>query len=309
LEATPSAVSRLTAVVVNWETADYTIRAVRAIIDDGLEPEQVVIVDNGSKDGSHERITDALPGCTVLRIEENIGYARAANMGARARRGDSYLLLNNDAFVHRAGSIPALVRQLDVPSVGIVSARVLREDLTLQPIVAAFQTPGVALVRASGLSRLIPNHWQPDWGTYWDQSSAREIQAASTVAVLVRAETWDQLGGFDERMYFYGEDIDLCFRARKLGWKVWLTPDAEFVHIGGGSTLTRWSNLGRCEQIGRSEAKMMRRNLGPVAAYASLTFISLGLAARYAVFRLGGRRNAADAMRATLRGFLVGALS
>jgi hypothetical protein len=90
---------------------------------------------------------------------------------------------------------------------------------------------------------------------------------------------------------------------------VWFTPDAEFLHIGGGSTSTRWSNLSRCEQIGRSEAMMMRRNLSPVAAYASLTFISVGLAARYAVFRLGGRQNAADAMRATLRGFVVGAIT
>jgi len=299
----------VTAVVVNWETPDYTVRAVRAVLDDGLHPEQVVIVDNGSKDGSHDRISEALPGCLLLRLEENVGYARAANMGARARTADSYLLINNDAFVHRAGSLPAMTRGLEDPSVGIVSARVLRNDLTLQPIVTAFQTPGVAFVRASGLSRWIPNRWQPEWGTYWDQQSAREVQAVSTVAVLVRAETWEQLGGFDERMYFYGEDIDICVRARKAGWKVWFTPDAEFLHVGGGSTSTRWSNLSRCEQIGRSEAMMMRRNLRPFAAYVSLTFISLGLAARYVVFRVGGRRDAANAMRATLRGFLVGTLT
>jgi GT2 family glycosyltransferase len=305
----PIATSDVTAVVVNWETPDYTIRAVRAIVDDGVEPEQVVIVDNGSQDGSYEQITDELPACTVLHLEENVGYARAANLGVRARKADSYLLINNDAFVHRAGSMRALVEGLGDPSVGIVSARVLTADLTPQPIVAAFQTPGVALVRASGLSRWIPNRWQPDWGTYWDQSSAREVQAVSTVAVLVRAEAWEQLGGFDQRMYFYGEDIDLCFRARRLGWKVWFTPDAEFLHIGGGSTSTRWSNLSRCEQIGRSEARMMRRNLSPLAAYASLTFISLGLAGRYVAFSLRGRRHAADAMRATLRGFVVGAIT
>jgi GT2 family glycosyltransferase len=131
----------------------------------------------------------------------------------------------------------------------------------------------------------------------------------STVAVLVRAKTWLQLGGFDQQMYFYGEDVDLCVRARHMGWKVWFTPEAEFLHIGGGSTASRWSNLSRCEQIGRSEAKMMRRNLSPLSAYTALTIISLGLAGRYAVFRLWGRPNAAAAMRATLRGFVVGAFS
>ena len=137
----PIGTNDVTAVVVNWETPDYTLRAVRAIVDDGVEPEQVVIVDNGSQDGSYEQITDALPACTVLHLEENVGYARAANLGVRARQADSYLLINNDAFVHRAGSMRALVEGLGDPSVGIVSARVLTADLTPQPIVAAFQTP------------------------------------------------------------------------------------------------------------------------------------------------------------------------
>jgi N-acetylglucosaminyl-diphospho-decaprenol L-rhamnosyltransferase len=204
--------------------------------------------------------------------------------------------------VHKVGSVQAMVRALEDPSVGIVSGRVLREDLTAQPIVVALQTPGVALVRASGLSRLIPNRWQPSWSTHWDQSSSREVQAVSTVAVLIRREAWDALEGFNEGMYFYAEDLDLCFRARRAGWKVWFTADAEFLHIGGGSTATRWSNPERREMIGRSERMMIDRNLGPLAARASLAFMSAGLLARYVVFRALGHRGAAEAVRATLRG-------
>jgi N-acetylglucosaminyl-diphospho-decaprenol L-rhamnosyltransferase len=295
----------LTGVIVNWETPQYTIRAAQALIEDGVQPEQLVIVDNGSKDDSYEKIGRELPGCVAIRLEENIGYARAANLGARARKAWSYLFVNNDAFVHRPGSVEAMIRTLHDPSIGMVSARVLRGDLTIQPIVAALQTPAVALVRASGLSRLIPNRWQPSWSTHWDQSSSREIHAASTVAVLVRGEAWEQLRGFDERMYFYAEDLDLCFRARRSGWKVWLTSDAEFLHIGGGSTASRWSNSERREMAARSEAMMIRRNMTPLAAKASLTFISLGLLARYVLLSLAGRQEAAGAMRATLRGLLA----
>jgi N-acetylglucosaminyl-diphospho-decaprenol L-rhamnosyltransferase len=293
----------LTAVIVNWETPEYTIRAARALLDDGLRADQLVIVDNGSKDESYEEIRREFPGAVAIRLEENIGYARAANVGARARATGDLLFINNDAFVNRPGSVPAMTQALERdPSVGIVTARVLRPDLTVQPTVVALQTPAVALVRASGLSRLIPNRWQPSWGTHWDQSSSREIQAVSTVAVLVRRATWEQLEGFEESTYLYADDLDFCFRARRSGWKVWLTADAEFLHIGGGSTATRWSNPKRREMHGRAEARMIRRNLSPLAAWASLTFISAGLSARYLVHRVVGRPEAADSMRATLRG-------
>src|SRR6476620_1824561 len=195
----------LNAVVVNWETAAYTVRAARALLDDGLRPSQLLIVDNGSKDGSYEEITGQLQGVEVIRLEENIGYARAANVGARARVSGDYLFINNDAFVNRQGSVAAMAAALERDAaVGIVTARVLRPDSTVQPTVVALQTPAVAFVRASGLSRFIPNRWQPSWGTHWDQSSSREIQAVSTVAVLVRRAAWEQLGGFDEGIFMYG---------------------------------------------------------------------------------------------------------
>ena len=298
--------STVTGVVVNWETPDYTIRAARLLLDDGLRPEQLVIVDNGSKDSSHERLLSELPGCVVLRLDENAGYARAANWGAQHRRGGSYLFVNNDAFVHRPGTVRALVQALELPSVGIVAPRVLNQDLTLQPTVSALQTPGVALLRASGLSRLVPNRWQPSWSTHWDHGSSREIQAAAGVAFLVRADAWERLGGFEERIYFLGEDTDMCLRARQAGWKVWFSSEAEFVHIGSGSTAARWSSPERAEMVGRSEGAMIRRNLSPGAARLSLFFIASGLLARSLVYRLAGRRAASNTMRAALRGFRAG---
>jgi len=299
----PGSLDGVNAVIVNWETPDYTIKAARALLEDGLREEQLVIVDNGSKDDSHEQLTREFPAAEVIRLDENIGYARAANVGARARADGNLLFVNNDAFVNRPGSLAAMARALELdPRIGVVTARVLRPDLTVQPTVVALQTPGVALVRASGLSRFVPNRWQPSWGTHWDQSSSREIQAVSTVAVLVRRATWQQLDGFDEGMYLYADDLDFCFRVRRGGWKLWLTAEAEFLHIGGGSTATRWSSPQRREMQGRAEAWMLRRNMSAPAAWASLSFISAGVAGRYLVHRVAGNRDAADSLRATLRG-------
>lgn len=298
-----SGVESLTAVVSNWETADYTIRCVEALTGDGVPEDRIVVVDNGSRDDSFDRLQDRFPRSLVLRLEENVGYARAMNHGAEALEGESYLLMNSDAFLHRQGSIRALLDRVAGDRVGVVAPRVLNEDLTLQPTVMPTNSPAVALVRASGLSRLIPNRWQPRWSTHWDHSSSREVQGADGAVLLVRGEAWRELGGFDERMRMYAEDLDLCWRARKLGWRVWFVGEAEFVHLGAGATRRHWGSPERAELIGRSEAGMIARNLPSLSATLTIAFIRAGLVLRVVAFRLLGRREAAASLRGALRGY------
>jgi GT2 family glycosyltransferase len=293
----------LTAVIVNWETPDYTLRSVRCLLEEGIPSDRLVVVDNGSLDGSHERFSGELSGTKVVRLEENVGYTRAANAGARALEGTSYLFVNNDAFLHKSGSVRALLGALDDESVGVAVPRILNEDLTLQPKVAAIQTPAVAFVRASGLSWLVPNRWQPFWSTHWDHARSSEVHAASGVVMLVRGTTWLELGGFDDRIFLYAEDLDFCWRARKAGWKIWFVAEAEFVHLGAGSTVRHWGNPHRAELVGRSEAQMIRRHLSPAAAWLSIAFISAGLVFRWLLFRLSGHRQAAASLAGALRGY------
>jgi N-acetylglucosaminyl-diphospho-decaprenol L-rhamnosyltransferase len=293
----------LAAVIVNWNTPDYTIRSAWALIDDGIPPERVVVVDNGSADDSFSRFGEALERCVLVRIEENIGFGRASNRGAHELPGAHYLFVNNDAFVHEQGSVRRLAACLEQEDVGIAVPRLLNPDLTLQPSVAPTHSPGVALVRASGLSRFIPNRWQPSWSTHWDHGSSREIQAVVGAVLLVRGEAWEQLGGFDERIYMYAEDLDLCWRAGRLGWKVWFCAESEFVHIGNISGRQAWANPRRGELVGRSEAGMIRRNLSPGAARVTLGLISAGIAARWLVQKALRNDEAAASLHGSLRGF------
>lgn len=292
----------VTAVVINYETPDYTIRSVRALLDHGMPPDRVVVVDNGSTDGSVERLRAEHPGCRIEHIEENVGYARAANRGAGLLPGEAYLFVNNDAFVERPGSLQALTDALDDPGVGIAVPRLLNEDRTLQPNAMPITSPGVALVRASGLSRLIPNRWQTRWSTHWDHSTSQDIESADGPVYLVRGSTWDELGGYAERAHMYAEDLDLCLRARRAGWRIRFAHEAEFVHIGMGST--RWTPAERAERIGRSEAAMIREHLSPLKAKVTLTFVGVGIAGRWLIYRLIGNRAAAASLRGSLRGYL-----
>lgn len=294
----------LTVVITNWGTPEHTIRSAQAVIGDGVPPARVVLVDNGSTDDSVGRLRAELPECVVVVLDKNLGYAQAANAGASALPGKAYLILNNDAFVHRAGSIRRLLAVLADERIGIVYPKLLNADLTLQPTVKPIDTPAVALVRASGLSRFIPNRWQPRWSTHWDHASSRAISAADGAALVVRGKTWDELGGFSKRTYMYAEDTDLCWRARRDGWLLWFEAGAEFIHLGNTTTSLRWSSPERAERWSRSEARLVREQLGPLPATLSIGFTVAGLAARTGIFRLRGERERAEHVRAQLRGYL-----
>lgn len=296
---------RLTVVIPNRETPNDTIECARSVIADDVPAERIVIIDDASADDSLERLGESLPGCIVLGLEESVGFARAVNLGARHLPGDHYLLLNSDAFVHRPGSVQSLLESLADETVGIVAPRLLNADLSLQPSVAPAHSPGVAIVRASGLSRLIPNRWQPRWSTHWDHLNTREIDTAVGAVLLVRGSAWEQLDGLDESAVMYAEDHDLCWRARMQSWKVWFTPEAVFVHLGSHSATRLWSLRDRSELVGRSEGAMIRRHLPRMSAALTLGFMCAGLAARWLIYAVSGQQ----AGKAETSGFLKGLLA
>lgn len=293
----------LTAVVLNWNQPELTERAVQGLLDDGVLARRLVVVDNASTDGSWERFRERLAACTLVRIDENVGFARGNNAGAKVLPGDTYLFVNSDAFVHRPGSVGLLLAALDRPGVGIAVPRLLNEDLTLQPSVSPAPRPIEALVRASGLSRFVPNDRQPRWSTHWDHGRSREVENAVGAVVLVRGTAWDCVSGFPETGFMYAEDLGLCMAVRRQGWAVWFSAEAEFVHLGGGSTSARWSSESRSERVGRANAALVREHLSPRRAALTLAVMRAGFAARLAAWTLAGRRDAAAEQRGYWRGY------
>jgi GT2 family glycosyltransferase len=292
----------LTVVVVDWNLPDHTIRCVRSLIAVGVPADRIVVVENGPTDVNWAHITAELSSCILVRVDTNVGFAAANNIGARLLPGHAYLLANNDAFVHGADSISQLLKSLDQDGIGIAVPRLLNADLSLQPSVAPFTTPLVALVRASGLSRFIPNRWQPKLSTHWDHASSREVETAIGAVMLVDAQAWERLAGLRETSFMYSEDLDLCWRLREEGWKTWFCSEAEFVHLGGTSSDRRWSPRERSRRIGQAEARMIQEHLRPSKAAMTLTLMRLGLAVRVVYFRLVRNEVAAESCRGSLEG-------
>jgi GT2 family glycosyltransferase len=196
-----------------------------------------------------------------------------------------------------------LVRTLRRGRIGIAAPRLLNEDLTLQPSVVALTTSRTAFVGALGLSRLIPNRWQPHWSTHWDHSESRTVDAANGAVYAVRGDAWSRLGGMTERRWMYGEDMDLCRRARALGWDMWYARDATFVHLGSSTVRDHWSDVARAAMIARSEVAHLRTQLPPVQATLTVAFLVLGTALRWVAFA-ALRKERAAVFRSVLRGYL-----
>jgi N-acetylglucosaminyl-diphospho-decaprenol L-rhamnosyltransferase len=293
----------VTAVVLNWRTPEHAVRAVRALVGDGLPAERAVLVDNASGDGSVERFRAELPAARIVALDENVGFARGNNAGAAALDGRAYLFVNSDAFVHRPGSVRRLVDAVSAPEVGVAVPRLLNEDLTLQPSVVPTSSPLPELVRASGLSRCVPNRWQPSVGTHWDHSESRSIQAAMGAVLAVAAGAWQALGGFAEARFMYAEDLDLCWRAGELGFEVRFLADAEFVHLGSTSAGHRWSDPERAERVARAEAAMIREHLPPARATLTLALMAAGVGSRAVVRRAIGNPEGAATLRGWWRGY------
>jgi N-acetylglucosaminyl-diphospho-decaprenol L-rhamnosyltransferase len=292
----------ITAVVLDWNLPGETIRCVDCLIADGVPTHRIVIAENGPTPQNWSAIQEKLSSCVLVRIHENVGFARANNLGVQALPGEAYLIVNNDAFVHKPGSVDRLVQALERDDIGVAVPRLLNADLSLQPSVSPFTRPLPALVRASGLSRFVPERWKPSLTTHWDHRSSRAVDQAVGAVMLIEGRLWEELGGLRETSFMYAEDLDLCWRARQLGRTTWFEAGSEFVHLGGTSSSARWNGRERAAQISRAEAAMIRDHLSPARAAATLGFMRLGVAARLTYYRLARNGAAAAEYRGSLEG-------
>jgi GT2 family glycosyltransferase len=192
-------------------------------------PVEAVVVDNASNDGSAAAVTDEFPQATVLRESENLGYGRAANKGFERIRGRFVLLLNPDVTMDPQ----AIGRMADFlltrPDAGAVGPRILMPDGTLDPEARqSFPVPRSLFYRTVGLSRMFPN--SPRFGSHnmghVEESDVHEIDSGTATCLMLRTAAIDRIGFFDPRYFMYSEDIDLCYRMKMGGWKIFYLPNA-----------------------------------------------------------------------------------
>jgi N-acetylglucosaminyl-diphospho-decaprenol L-rhamnosyltransferase len=228
----------LAVVVVNHNAGAYLRLCMESLGSSAGDTSiEVVVVDNASSDGSPEDALEERPDLHLIRNRANRGFAAAANQGIAATSAPFVLLLNPDAEVV-GGTLASLVKVArERPRAGAIGALVRNPNGSLQPSARRVPRLGEALGHAF-LGPLFPsNRFTRSYiMAGWDRASEREVEWVSGSAMLLRREALDQVGGLDEGYFMYVEDVDLCTRLRREGWKVLFSPELEVIHQIGVST-------------------------------------------------------------------------
>lgn len=225
----------LSIIIVSWNACELLATCVQSIYDNLDVPRtEVIVVDNGSDDGSPEMVQTRFPQVRLIENAENRGFAAANNQGLRASRGRYLLLLNSDTEV-RPGALRTLVNFLDMHlNVGVVGPKLLNTDGTLQRSSYTFPTvlKEAVLLGGERVARTLVG----DYPFAPITRSAMPVDWVKGAALMIRRDVVDAVGELDETFFFYTEETDWCYRVRQAGWLVMYEPGAAIVHHDGGSS-------------------------------------------------------------------------
>lgn len=233
--------SSLDIVIVNWNSGSLLFECIHSIknaINEEFEIKKIIIVDNNSQDSSLDGIEKADLPLLILRNQDNLGFAKACNQGAKNSDADYLLFLNPDTkLFYNSLSEPILfLEKEENKDVGIVGVQLKDEFGNISRNCARFPTPFNMIYASLGLDKLLPNFFPPHFMLDWDHKDSRYVDQVMGSFFLVRRKLFEQLQGYDERFFVYYEDLDLAYRASKLGYKSYYLASAQIFHKGGGTS-------------------------------------------------------------------------
>jgi GT2 family glycosyltransferase len=229
--------ANLSICIVNFQAGDYLRGCLGSIMANPPQGAyEIIIVDNGSTDGSLKMLQDEFPAVTVIANPTNLGFTAPMNQALYRAQGQFLLLLNPDTLIHPQAFDRLLDFMHEHPQVGICGPKVLNTDGSLQaPCRRGESRPWAVISYFIGLHRLFPG--SKLFGgyvmNYMHEDATHEVAGVAGSCMLVRRAVIDQIGYLDERFFAYQEDADYCFQARRAGWQVYYVPAARVTHFGG----------------------------------------------------------------------------
>jgi len=206
---------------------------------------QVVVVDNGSVDDSVAMVNSKYPSIITIKNSENLGFAKANNIGFTAIDARVVLFLNSDTVIKRYSLVKPLKYLNAHPKVGAVTIKLYLQDGSLDyDNHRGFPTPWTSASKFLGLAKLFPR------STFFNSyhlgfqklSKIHQIPVAAGSYLMMPSKLFKSIGMWDETYFFYGEDIDLCFRINEAGYKIIYYPKVSTLHLRGASSGLRKEN-------------------------------------------------------------------
>ncbi len=227
-------------ITVNYNVKEFVLNLVislkKALVDFSYE---IIVVDNASQDGSVEFLREKFSDINIIANNKNLGFGKANNIGLSLAKGKYICLINPDAIV-KEDTFKVMIDFFEnTPNAGLAGCKVLNPNGTLQLACRrGFPGPWTSFTKVSGLSTLFPKSklFAKYNLTYLDENKTYEVDAISGSFMMFRREVYEKVGGFDPDFFMYGEDLDLCYRVQKAGYKVYYVHKTEVIHYKGEST-------------------------------------------------------------------------
>lgn len=223
----------ISVIIVNYKTPGLLKQCIKGfgLVNIPLSYE-IIVVDNGSNDGSKEMTAERFPDVTYIGLPSNVGLAKALNIGIRQSKGEFILIVNPDIAVLE-GAVERLHAFLQQnPSVALVGPRLVNPDRTTQLSCYKFPSRMIPVYRRTPLGRLpwarntLSEYLMLDWG----HDENKPVDWVLGASMLIRKSAIDAVGLMDERFFLYFEDVDWCRRFWKHNWKVMYIAEATMVH-------------------------------------------------------------------------------
>lgn len=286
MTVTPAGAPALSILIVNYNTRAVTLDCLASLfVHPPSVSYEVILLDNASSDGSAEAIRAAYPQVKLIAHGENTGFAQGNNIVATHATGRRLLLLNPDTLLF-AGSLDGLWHFAErTPARRIWGGRTLFGDHRLNPTSCWAEISLWSLCcSAFGLIWLFPRSifFNPEAYGGWPRDSERDVDIVTGCFLMIDHALWRQLGGFDPAFFMYGEEADLCIRARAAGARPGISPEAEIIHLGGASETSQTEKM---IKVMRGRITLMRKHWS-----APALAVGLFLCCIWALLRLMGSR-------------------
>lgn len=265
----------LSIIIITRNTRAETVEAIESVVEsEDRFAKEVIVVDNGSTDDTAKVVSKQFPQVRYHSAGCNLGFARANNLGAREATGEFLLLLNSDARLTSDAVSISVSWMRTHPECGIAGAQLLNPDGSRQNSIANFPTLATELLNKSILRRIFPARFP---GKEHPFSEPVEVESVIGAFLLIRKTLWDALGGLDERYFFFLEETDFCFEAKRRGSRTFHLPQVKVWH-GQGQSAKQMPAAARIEYW-RSRYAYFKKNSSLVAS----VILRLGLCLRLLV--------------------------
>ncbi|MCR4324905.1 MAG: glycosyltransferase family 2 protein [Candidatus Curtissbacteria bacterium] len=284
----------ISVIIVNWNTKKLLEDAISSLFKYSKDVAfEVIVVDNGSEDGSIEMVKKKFPNVKLIEHGYNAGFTKGNNSGIKVAKGKYIFLFNSDAYLIE-NTLKKLVEKADsLKNLGAMGPLLLNEDRTIQQSVGF--DPHLPQVfwwmtfidDLPGGSLLNPYHVDHD--SFYKKE--REVGWVTAAAILLPKKVINKVGMFDETIFMYGEEVDWCYRIKKAGYKIYFSPSTKMVHIGRGSMgkVSKNAIIGEYKGI----VYFYKKHKGFVSLQISRMLLKIGALARILIFGALGRKELA----------------